>query len=196
MTTATEPRMWLPHTPEQWRRRTVGLIAALRRPGLAPSRGHLYQRNANGTLSACIEGVVNDLAIRAGVPAYWIEMEVDGPDERPVTVWEAMPLQDDTSETTNRVLPEALFYHGLDMPDGAFYIDVLDCDREFIRRVLNGRHGISFEVEPAAGLNDSLIRQGANPLLVAADLLDHLMTRPLSSVWHPTVNYWAQGSRI
>ena len=188
------PETYLPENPTEWRRRVRDLIAELRRTDLNPSRGHLYAQNDNGDLMACIEGVINDMAIEGGVPATWVDMEIDGPDEEPLTVWEVMPPetgQGNAVEYSNRALPEALLYHGFDMPDGNFVIDALDGDVEFIREVINGRHGASFGVDPGAGLNDSLVKQGVNPLLLAADILEHLLDKPLHSAWHERINAWA-----
>ena len=57
---------YLPENKDQWRTRVQELIRELRRPDLAPSRGFLYRQDADGNLSTCIEGVVNEMAIRNG----------------------------------------------------------------------------------------------------------------------------------
>ena len=40
--------------------------------------------------------------------------------------------------------------------------------------------------------NHRLHKQDVNPLHIAADILARLVDRPLSSVWHPIINEWAQ----
>ncbi len=76
----------LPDHPEQWEGRVRELIRELRRPDLMPCRGFLYRRDAAGQLSACIEGVINEMAIRNGLPALWVEMEIEV-DDGPITIW-------------------------------------------------------------------------------------------------------------
>ena len=184
---------YLPKNPEQWKGRIRELIAEMRRPDLTPCSGFLYRQDAAGNLSACIEGVINEMAIRNGLPALWVEMDIEG-DDGPITIWEAEPPTPDgaePTETSNTVLMEALLYHGFDMPDGHLAIDILDCDPAFIRTVINERHGTSFGTDYGARLNDKLIERGANPLLVAADIFEHLLERPNRNIWHTQINDWA-----
>ncbi len=84
-----------------------------------------------------------------------------------------------------------MLYHGFDMPEGRFAIDILDCDPVFIRTVINERHGTSFGADYGARPNDKIIERGTNPLLVAADIFKHLIERPERSIWHNRVNQWA-----
>ena len=188
----------LPESPDQWRSRVRALVAELRKPEITPCRGYLYTMDAQGKLNACIEGVINDMAIRAGIPADWTETTIQWEDDEHVTFWEAYPDGDDkdTAGSANRALPDALLYHGFDMPEGQFLINALDCDPGFIRETINSKHGFAFGVLPAASLNDDLIEKDVNPLLVTADLLEHLLTKPLSSIWHPRINGWAPATRI
>ena len=184
----------LPESPEQWRNRVQELIKELRRPDLTPSQDFLYRQDTAGTLSACIEGIVNEMAIRNGLPAEWLAMEIEDGEGTPITIWEVKPPSRDgvePIETSNAALPEALLYHGFDMADGKLSIDILDCDPVFIRTVINTRHGMSFGASSGAVLNDQLIRQGANPLLIAADILEHLLDRPNRGIWDDRINHWA-----
>lgn len=189
-----QPEICLPENPTEWRRRVRGLIAELRRTNLNPSRGHLYAQNANGDLMACIKGVINDMAIEGGVPATWVDMEIDGPDEEPLTVWEVMPPetdQSDTVETTNRALPEALPVPRLR------YARWKLCHRRsgLRRRLLQRSHQ-----QPVRRIiwrqcgrwpERQLGQAGVNPLPLAADILEHLMDKPLRSAWHRRINAWA-----
>ena len=185
------------HLPEnkcQWRTRVQELIRELRRPELAPCREYLYRQDADGNLSACIEGVVNEMAIRNGLPAMWAEMEIEGEDGEAITIWEIEPPTrngTEATETSNRALKEALLYHGFEMQDGHLAIDILDCDPTFIRTVINVRHGTSFGTDYGASLNDKLVGSGANPLTVTADILEHLLEQLDRSIWHGQVNRWA-----
>lgn len=184
----------LPESPKQWRIRVQELIQELRRPDLTPSRGFLYRQDTAGALSACIEGVVNEMAIRNGLPAEWLAMEIEDGEGTPITIWEVEPPSPDgvePIETSNAALPEALLYHGFDMPDGKLSIDILDCDPVFIRTVINTRHGTSFGARSGAILNDQLISQGVNQLLIAADIFEHLLDRPNQGIWDGRINHWA-----
>ena len=183
----------LPESPEQWRSRVQELIEELRRPDLTPNQGFLY-RQAAGALSACIEGIVNEMAIRDGLPAEWLAMEIEDWEGTPITVWEVeLPWRDGVEpiESSNAALPEALLYHGFDMPDGKLSIDILDCDPVFIRTVINIRHGMSFGASRRAVLNDQIILQGGNPLIIAADIFEHLLDRPNRGIWDGRINHWA-----
>ena len=186
---------YLPENDDQRKSRVHDLINEMRRPDLAPCRGFLYQRDADGNLSACIEGIVNEMAIRNGLPALWVEMKITEDDDKLITIWEVQPPTLDgtePAETSNAALPEALLYHGFNMPDGRLEVDILDCDPDFIQTVINERHGTSFGADYGAILNDKLIRQGANPLLVAADMLEHLLERPNLNMWHSQINQLEQ----
>ena len=186
------PQIYLPKHPAHWRERMQALIHELRSPDLNPGLGHLYAKDEAGNLSACIEGVINEMAVRGGMPAAWAEMEIEGPDDGFLTIWEIYPpyrAGEEDPETVNRALPEALSYHGFNMPDGRFLLDVLDCDLGFIREAVNERHGVIFGAQQAENLNDDLVKQGANPLRLAADVLEHLMDRP-SNAWDERVNPW------
>ena len=182
---------YLPANKDQWESRVRELIQELRRPDLTPHRGFLYHQDAAGNLSACIEGVVNEMALRNGLAAEWTELEIEDDDGEPITVWEVEPTTSngaEPTETSNVALPEALLYHGFNMPEGRLEIDILDCDPAFIRTVINERHGTSFGADRGARLNDQLIKRGTNPLLVVADMLEHLVERPNSSMWHSQIN--------
>lgn len=123
-----QPEQYLPANLAEWRQRVRDLISELRSPRLKPGRGHLYAQTSEENLLACIEGVVNEMAVRGGVPAEWVDMEIDGPDDEPLTMWEILPPAseaDDNVESGNRALPEALLYHGFDMPDGNLVVDAL-----------------------------------------------------------------------
>ena len=188
------PEHYLPENLVEWRLRIRELIDELRNPNLLPGRGHLYAQAKDGRLLACIEGVVNEMASRNSVPAQWVNMEIDGPDSEPLTIWEIMPpchQNYDTVESSNRALPEALLYHGFDMPEGNLVVDALDCSPAFIREVINEKYGIAFGDDSAAVLNDKLQRQDVNPLHVMADILEHVAEKPHSCIWHGRINHLA-----
>ena len=185
---------YLPESPEQWRSRVQELIQELRRPDLKPSQGFLYRQDNTGALSACIEGVVNEMTIRNGLPAEWVAMEIEDEQGTPITIWEVEPPPPDgvePIETSNTALPEALLYHGFNMPDGKLSINILDCDPVFIRTVINTQHGTSFGANHGAILNDQLTRQGTNLLLLAADIFEHMLDRPNQGIWHGRINQWS-----
>lgn len=182
----------LPENSKQWRARVRELIQELRRKDLTPCRGALYRRNANGTMSACVEGVINDMAIRGGINAQWIEYETEDDAGNAITTWDAMCIaseQHRAIEPVNRALGHALLYHGMDLPGGQLIIDILECDPDFIRRVINEKHGITLGYQSGASMNDSLVSQDANPLLVAADIIEHLLEKPSRSPWHSRINH-------
>ena len=184
----------LPKNKDQWQTRVQELIRELRRPDLTPCRGFLYRQDADGNLSACIEGVINEMAIRNGIPAMWAEMEIEGEDGEAITIWEIEPPTKngaETNETSNRALKEALLYHGFNMQDGHLAIDLLDCDPTFIRTVINVQHGTAFGTDYGARLNDKLVESATNPLTVTADILEHLLERLDRSIWHGQINRWA-----
>ena len=98
--------------------------------------------------------------------------------------------------TLHRPWPAALYYHGFNASEGSVHIDIFDCDPDFIRGTINGKHGCSFGSDPAAGLHDKLVRQGVDALRMTADLLEHLLERPKSSLWHPRIYQWHQDGRL
>jgi hypothetical protein len=187
------PGQYLPTSPEQWRQRIRELVQELRRPDLTPCRGVLYEQVQNNAIGACVEGVINEMAIRGGVPATWEEYDLSEDDELTRITWEILPPDDPRGAETESVptaLPEALLYHGFNIEDGGLCIDVLECDNAFIREVVNGRHNTSFGAAKAATLNDRMMAEGVNTLLLTADIFEHLMERPNRNIWHHTVNPW------
>ena len=146
--------------------------------------------------------MINDQAIRGGVPMYWNEAEEfpdeDDDDERLRLVWdmEQPEFGHHFLKDTNVALPEALLYHGMALEDGGHVVDVMECDMGFVRRVVNDVHGVSFGALRTFRLNDEAYGAGAHPLRLMADLLEHLMERgPLDS-WHPRVNDWLEQLRV
>ena len=203
MTTATanghrpayDPEQYLPPGPEEWRGRIADLVRELRNPELEPGSGHLYRQEENGPMTACVEGVINEMAIRGGLPAFWFDFE----DDDNATVWDAeQPDRDGTEpfgyrfvDAANVAIPEALLYHGLSVAEGRHVVDILECDSSFIRSVINDRHGVALGADTLPGVNDRLLKDGANPLHVMADVFEHLLEKPAAGSWHPRVNRWA-----
>ena len=140
---------YLPGDLSTWQRRIEDLIAELRRPDLQPCSGFLYRKEAGQPLQACIDGVINEMAIRGGVPGAWTEY-TDADDEN-VIFWDIEqpdrggeePFGLLFTDAPTVAMPEALFYHGLDVQDGQHIIDIMQCDPTFIRSVINGRHGLA-----------------------------------------------------
>ena len=125
-------------------------------------------------------------------------MEIEAADGTDATIWEVLPdeADPDHGETVNRALPAALYYHGFNASEGSVHIDIFDCDPDFIQGTINGKHGCSFGSDPAAGLHDKLVRQGVDALRLTADLLEHLLERPVASLRHPRIYQWHQDGRL
>ena len=154
---------YLPKNPDQWKRRIRELIAEMRRPDLTPCSGFLYRQDAAGNLSACIEGVINEMAIRNGLPALWVEMDIEG-DDAPITIWEVEPPTPDgaePTETSNTVLMEALLYHGSTCP-----MDTLPSTSSTATRPLSARsstNGTARPSEPTTELTSTTNSSNAAP---------------------------------
>ena len=195
-----DPEPYLPSTREQWAQRVGDLTRELRRPEITPCAGELYI-TGNGRLQACISGIINDMAIRGGVPALWTDTE--HPDLEDSLQWEVLPpptnganpQEDESRETTNELLPEAALYHGLNLEEGRHHVDAMDLDLEF-RLYLNHTYGAALGYTSTPQLNDRWVQDhGANPLLAFADILDHMLQRPHTSFWHHRVYDWAQNKQ-
>ena len=91
-------------------------------------------------------------------------------------------------DATNVAIPEALLYHGLSVAEGRHVVDILECDSSFIRSVINDRHGVALGADTLPGVNDRLLKDGANPLHVMADVSERLPEKPDVDGWHPRVN--------
>lgn len=95
-------------------------------------------------------------------------MDLEIEDTNLITIWEVEqpdrkgvePYGIHCIGPTNVALPEALLYHGLMVQDdGRHPFDILECKPEFIREVINTRHGISMGADYGAKVNDRLIDQ-------------------------------------
>ena len=75
-------------------------------------------------------------------------------------------------DAANVAILEAPLYHGLSVQEGRHAVDILECDHSFIRAVIN----------------DRLLKDGANPLHVMADVFERLLGKPGAGSWHPRVN--------
>ena len=190
------PQGYLPSNLAQRDQRVRDLITELRRADLTPCSDFLYASMPDGAMHASIDGVINDLAQRAGVPLDWLDV---GPQQiRPsdtsesTATWEIIhpergggaPFGPMLNEDGGVAAPEALLFHGFNLSEGQTLVDTMDCQVRFIGDVINGRHGIVFGCYPTTELNDAVHRQGANPLTLMADILEHLLSRPLASIWH------------
>ncbi len=78
-------------------------------------------------------------------------------------------------DAANVAIPEALLYHVHSVEEGHHVVDILECNNSFIRAVIN----------------DRLLKDGANPLHVMADVFERLLEKPGTGNWHPRVNQWA-----
>ncbi len=55
---------------------------------------------------------------------------------------------------------------------------------------INDRHGVALGADALPGVNDRLLKDGANPLHVMADVFERLLEKPGAGSWHPRVNQW------
>ena len=174
------------------------LIEQMRNPNLSPCKGILYGKDLHGQMNACIDGVINEMAINNGVPSHWIELE-DAVEDYP-SIWEAEQPDRNGAEPfgiyyidpSNTAIPEAVLYHGMSIVEGKHLVDVFNCDPQFVRDVINKKYETSFGTKSTAKLNDIIFDNGANPLLMMADILEHLLDKPYTTGWHDRIRAWHQ----
>ena len=192
-----DPEQYLPASRAEWQERVTTLYELMGDRTLAPCNDFLYMRRGDGAMRACVEGVINKAAIDAALPVEWLECGHADLDD--VVYWDVeQPDRGDTRpfgsifvDSVNLALPEALLYHGMNVDEGKSLLDILDCDRDFIREFVNIKHGAVLGCDRLSKVNRKLIGQGVNPLPLMADLLRHLVGKPHCGFWHPRVNEWA-----
>ena len=180
-----DERLYLPPSQEEWNARVQALITELRRPDLTPVSGVLYAQTDTGTRCACIGGVVNDMAIRGGLTASWLETDWlrKAGDHNPGNAWETSRTQEyqgpDRNEPLNAPLPEACLHH----------TDIFDMNPTF-RRYINREHRTALGYEDMVRLNDRHIGTQTNPLRLFADILEHMLGNGHTAFWHQLINDW------
>lgn len=186
---------YLPHDISQWNERIAALTRELRRPDITPIKAYLYARTEDGVTCACIGGIINDLAIRGGINAEWTETDwlLPSGEYSTGTAWETTVTPDDPDgsreENFSLPIPEAALYHGLNLEQNLPFYDLSEMSPEFWRFV-NREHGAALGAESVVKLNDRHIGTSTNPLLLYADILDHMLGIPQANFWHPHVNQW------
>ena len=185
---------YLPATPEEWQERLQALVQELRRPDISPIKGYLYAETDEGAPCACIGGIINDMAIRAGLAADWEETDwlLPSGDYAEGRAWDTTRTEDyqgpDKDENLSVPLPEACLHHGFNLEDNLVHVTISDMDQAFLSHV-NRAHHTALGAESIITLNDRHIGTPTNPLRLFADILEHLANRP-ADIWHPRINSW------
>ena len=113
-----------PDTTEERRERIEAAAEELRRSDLLDSRMEHWHTQADGTTRASICGILTELAIRAGLPAHWVEQDHTAHEddtEEPVDGKHLRVVHDHRSDdrfATPAILEEAWTWHGLALGPG------------------------------------------------------------------------------
>jgi len=175
----------LPKSRTEWQERVQRTISELRRTDLSPCVMECYWRSPAGHLSASIDGVLNEVAIRGGISAQWVEQPHWEPDEDDPDGWQdGTRYRAATGEETspaNSALREALVWHGMRVDEnGEHLTDVRTVAvpiRDYTRTVV-GSLAVS---GPAYRIGLERLEQELVPLTIQAGKeLSNRLGHPLS----------------
>ena len=198
----------LPKTNQEWLDRIQKAINEMRRPDLLPCSMESYRKHPDGAWMAGIDGVLNDMAIKSGINAEWVEQPHWAPDEDDPDGWEEgvhyrakvndpkRPNKEHHNDSpTNAILTEALLWHGIRVDENGHHEISIDLIDPRILVPMRAHQCESMTELPLGLLNDMLHEtemhtfeiDPVNPLLFYADLLEEMMKQPDHIFWDPAI---------
>ena len=188
----------LPKSRTEWQERVQRTISELRRTDLSPCVMECYWRSPAGHLSASIDGVLNEVAIRGGISAQWVEQPHWEPDEDDPDGWQdGTRYRAATGEETspaNSALREALVWHGMRVDENGEHLTDIALLDPLIREPMITHQCESLTRLPIGLVNDLLYETRyhsfgppINPLTAYANLMENLLEDPENDFWDPRV---------
>ena len=113
-----------PDTKAERRERIEAAAEELRRSDILDSRMEHWHTQADGTTRASICGVLTEMAIRAGIPAHWVQQDHNRTQDNSYTIAGGTHLRvvhdhrNDDRFATPAILEEAWTWHGLCLGPG------------------------------------------------------------------------------